>query len=456
VALDGRDDHELVPTHDQQMAARIAWEALMKLENVAIEFVQWTVSGVTGRTGNHVQGRVGLEHSNVCAHAPNHAQLLAAKIVLVTVVKPGHAKEYLAQWMVSGVTGKTGNHVQGRVGLEHSNVCARAAAHDQLLAGKIALVLVVNQGLAREYLAQWTENGVIGKTGNHVPRRVGLEHSNVRVHALNHAQLLAGKIVLVTVVNSGHAKEYLVQWTVSGVSGETGNHVQRHVVLEHSNVCARVPDHAQLLAGKIALVPVVRPNHAKQRFAQLTDSGVNGNHGPNAHDLVAVEFKHVLAHAPIPAPPMEGKTASVVETRPDLVDPTLAQLMASGPSGQTGASVPGRVVVDSILVLELAQIRLQGMVGRTVLENLIKLVHATRSLVQLMVNGTPGLSGQPARRHVAKESKRELAHAQTHHQLMEESIVLAKLKRHRDATLSHAQIVPKSLTSLSSWMHRKA
>jgi len=399
VALDGRDDHELVPTHDQQMAARIAWEALMKLENVVIEFVQWTVSGVTGRTGNHVQGRVGLEHSNVCGHAPDHAQLLAAKIVLVTVVKPGHAKEYLAQWMVSGVTGKTGNHVQGRVGLEHSNVCARAAAHDQLLAGKIALVLVVNQGLAREYLAQWTENGVIGKTGNHVPRRVGLEHSNVRVHALNHAQLLAGKIVLVTVVNSGHAKEYLVQ---------------------------------------------------------LTDSGVNGNHGPNAHDLVAVEFKHVLAHAPIPAPPMEGKTASVVETRPDLVDPTLAQLMASGPSGQTGASVPGRVVVDSILVLELAQIRLQGMVGRTVLENLIKLVHATRSLVQLMVNGTPGLSGQPARRHVAKESKRELAHAQTHHQLMEESIVLAKLKRHRDATLSHAQIVPKSLTSLSSWMHRKA
>lgn len=57
-----------------------------------------------------------------------------------------------------------------------------------------------------------------------------------------------------------------------------------------------------------------------------------------------------------------------------------------------------------------------------------------------MDNGTPGLSGQPARRHVAKESKREPAHAQTHHQLMEESIVLAKLKRHRDATLSHAQV----------------
>ena len=59
--------------------------------------------------------------------------------------------------MVSGVTGKTGNHVPGRVGLERSNVCARAAAHDQLLAGKIVLVLVVNQDLAKEYLAQVSE-----------------------------------------------------------------------------------------------------------------------------------------------------------------------------------------------------------------------------------------------------------------------------------------------------------
>ena len=62
---------------------------------------------------------------------------------------------------------------------------------------------------------------------------------------------------------------FFSQWTVSGVSGETGNHVQRHVVLEYSNVCARVPDHAQLLAGKIALVPVERPNRAKQGFVQV-------------------------------------------------------------------------------------------------------------------------------------------------------------------------------------------
>ena len=55
------------------------------------------VGGVIGETGNHVQGRVGLEHSNVYVHVPGHAQLLGGKIALVPIVKPGHAKEYLAQ-----------------------------------------------------------------------------------------------------------------------------------------------------------------------------------------------------------------------------------------------------------------------------------------------------------------------------------------------------------------------
>ena len=50
-----------------------------------------------GKTGNLVQGRVGLVHNNVFARAPDHVQLLAGETVLALVVKPGHAKEYLAQ-----------------------------------------------------------------------------------------------------------------------------------------------------------------------------------------------------------------------------------------------------------------------------------------------------------------------------------------------------------------------
>lgn len=56
---------------------------------------------------------------------------------------------------------------------------------------------------------------------------------------------------------------------VSGVNGETGSHAHRRVGLEHSNVCAPAPDLAQLLAGRIVLVQVVKLNHAKQGFVQV-------------------------------------------------------------------------------------------------------------------------------------------------------------------------------------------
>ena len=57
--------------------------------------------------------------------------------------------------------------------------------------------------------------------------------------------------------------------------------------------------------------------------------------------------------------------------------------METGPSGRTGESVPGHVAVDFIPVPELAPILLRGMLGRIVLEDLIKLVHVVRCPVQV-------------------------------------------------------------------------
>lgn len=56
------------------------------------------------------------------------------------------------------------------------------------------------------------------------------------------------------------------------------------------------------------------------------DSGAIGKSGLNAQELVAVESKHVLARALDPAPPTVEKIVSVVETRLDLVAPTLVQV----------------------------------------------------------------------------------------------------------------------------------
>ena len=55
------------------------------------------MSGVTGKTGHHVQGRVGLEHKNVYGHVPDHAQILAAKNALVSVAKLNLVKQEIVQ-----------------------------------------------------------------------------------------------------------------------------------------------------------------------------------------------------------------------------------------------------------------------------------------------------------------------------------------------------------------------
>jgi len=56
---------------------------------------------------------------------------------------------------------------------------------------------------------------------------------------------------------------------VSGVTGETGSHVQQPVGLETSNAHVRVPNHAQLLAGKNVSAPVVNRDHAKEFPVQV-------------------------------------------------------------------------------------------------------------------------------------------------------------------------------------------
>ena len=53
--------------------------------------------GPSGGPGDHVQERVELEHSNVCAPAPNQHPYLAGKTAVETVVKQNHAKHDYVQ-----------------------------------------------------------------------------------------------------------------------------------------------------------------------------------------------------------------------------------------------------------------------------------------------------------------------------------------------------------------------
>lgn len=67
-----------------------------------------------------------------------------------------------------------------------------------------------------------------------------------------------------------------------------------------------------------------------------------------------------------------------------------------------------------------------------------------------MVSGATGLTGKPAPKHAAPDNSREHVPARTHHQPTEEISALAKLKRHRTATLTHAQVC-----TLTSRIHFK-
>ena len=59
------------------------------------------------------------------------------------------------------------------------------------------------------------------------------------------------------------------QWTADGLTGKTGHHVRRRVGLDPKNVSARVTNHDQHLAGKTALVSVGKLSRAKLEFVQV-------------------------------------------------------------------------------------------------------------------------------------------------------------------------------------------
>lgn len=361
-----------------------------------------------------------------------------------------------AQLTVSGAAGQNGRPAPEHAALVRRNVPERVRTHDQQMEVKTVQELEMKLENAAIEFVQWMANGVIGKIGHHVRPRVELEHRNVSARVPSHAQLLAGKIALVLVGRANHVKEYPVQWTADGLIGKTGHCVRGRVGLDRRNVCVLVPNHDQLLAGKIALVSVGKPSRAKRELVQLMDSGASGNSGLNAPELVVVEFKHVLARAQDPAPPTVEKIVSVAEMRLDHVALTLAQWMATGRSGQNGENVPGLVAADSTHALEPVPIPHPGTAEKIALGNPMKLVPVALSLVQWMASGVAGPFGLHAQNHVVKASKRELVPVQIHHQPMEETNALVKLNRRRVVTLSLVQGALKSLTLPSWWMHPKA
>lgn len=92
-------------------------------------------------------------------------------------------------------------------------------------------------------------------------------------------------------------------------------------------------------------------------------SGVGGNLGEGARDLVAVEYKLVLVRALIRAPLMEDKIVLVKETRQDLVTISLAQVNCkisasalSWPSNGIASDTSDSYSILEFTILEIARV----------------------------------------------------------------------------------------------------
>lgn len=409
-----------------------------------------TGNGVPGSSGVYARLPADWGHRGDSVLVPIPARPMVDGSALGLVLKHGTAIVARAQWTVVGATGKNGVPVQSHVVVDFRGEYGAAAIQRLLMEAETVLDKENRHKTAIKTPVQLMESGAAGQNGPPVPEHVALVRRNVPEHVRTHDQQMEARTVPELQMKLENVATEFAQWMGNGVIGKTGHHVRRRVELEHRNVRARVPSHAQLLAGKTAWVSVGKLSRAKRGLVQLMDSGASGNSGLNAQELVVVEFKHVLARAQDPAPPTVEKIVSGAEMRQGHVVLTLAQWMATGRRGQNGKNVPGLVVVDSTHALEPAPIPLLAMAEKNALGNPMKLVHVTLSLVQWMASGVAGPCGQHAQNHVVQASKREAVLVQVHLHAMEEANVLVKLNRLRVVTLSLVQGALRSLI-LPSW-----
>lgn len=312
VVAENRGEHEVAPIHHLLLVAETVLENDNRHKPAIRMCVQWTVSGAAGRTGLSVPGHVELDSRNALELVQNQHLLTEARVVRDQQMKHGNVAKEFVQLTVDGVNGRAGRYVQLHVVTELKNVNARAQNRAQNLVGKIVMVSVGKPRHVKQYHAQCMVSGVSGRTGHPVQRLVALEHKKGNVRVPIRPQRLVGRIASAWEGKSNHARKKFVQFTEAGVPGRTGVLVPKHVdldnKLESENVIApgqnMEEDRVRGLENKCEC--------ATPGNVQLMDSGVNGNLGQYAQELAAEEFRRVPARALNPVPRMGEKIAKVV------------------------------------------------------------------------------------------------------------------------------------------------
>lgn len=101
----------------------------------------------------------------------------------------------------------------------------------------------------------------------------------------------------------------LAQWTEGGANGRNGACARDRVAGEYKQEHGHATVHDQLTEASSVREQAARHVFVTLMIAQSMETGVGGNHGDRAQNLVAVDHRPARARAQILLRPMVGRNA---------------------------------------------------------------------------------------------------------------------------------------------------
>lgn len=401
--MDWRLGYGLVPILQQLLVDSLALGWLRKVVRVMRNHAQSMVTGLTGRTGATVLSRVGEECRKEQGLVPIPHRHLEESRVLGRVKKRERAMKTPAQLTETGPTGMTGATAPSRVVAECRRdqelvPILRHNLEETRVPGKVSRPVLVMKSLV-----QLMVTGLTGRTGATALLRVAAECRIDQERAPIPRQLLVESRVLERVTKPERAMKIPARLMATGQNGRTGATVPSRVVAESKIGLELVPIPRRLLVESRALERVTKAELATKILAQSTETGLTGMTGVTVLSRVVAECKKDQGPVPILRRRLVESHALGRAGNQESAMKTLAQLMVTGLSGKTGATVPSRVAAVCRIGQGLVPTPLRHLEESRVRVVLTKHVRVTNSLAQGMATGRTGNYGAPVLLHVVEE-----------------------------------------------------
>jgi len=341
--------------------------------------------------------------------------------------------------MVTGLTGRTGVTALSLAAAECRIDQELVPIPRRRLVESRVLERVTKPERATKILAQLMVIGLIGRTGATVPSRVVVECKiGLEPVPIPHRPLVESR-VLERVTRPERATKILAQSTETGLTGMTGVTVLSRVVAECKKDQGPVPILRRRLVESHALGRARNRERAMKTLAQLMVTGLSGKTGATVLSRVAAECKIGQGLVPTPHRHLAESHVRVMLTKHVHVTNSLAQEMAAGRIGSHGATALSHVEEEYRKDRGLVPILHRHLVARRVQGKVRKQDPATKIPAQLTATGPTGRTGATALSRVGEECRKEQELVPIPHRPLEASRVLERVKNQGNAMKTLAQ-----------------